>query len=103
MRTYHGLKPAVFWVIVLTSALCVILELVANQVLPHLGVARDACFLGLSLLLAAVFWRFRVPSIWRLVACDSSNSTISEPKAYIRYGSLVMVVVFTITVGRHVV
>jgi hypothetical protein len=44
MRTYHGLKPAVFWVIVLTSALCVILELVANQVLPHLGVARMLAF-----------------------------------------------------------
>lgn len=84
------------------AALCLILELIANHLLPSLSVARDACFLSLALLLSGISWRFRLPWIRRLVACDSSVSTISEPKAYIRYGSLAMVVLFTIAVGRHV-
>ena len=102
MNPRHGLKPTAFYAILVMAALCVILELIANHMLPRLSVARDACFLGLSLLLAGIIWRFRFPQIRRLVACDSSVSTISEPNAYIRYGSLAMVVVFTIAVGKHV-
>ena len=102
MSTRHGLKPAVFWAIVLMAALCVILELVVNHMQPRLGVARDASFFSLSILLAGVIWRFRAPWIRRLVASDSNGATISEPNAFVRYGSLAMVVGFTITVGRHV-
>ena len=101
MNPRHGLKPTAFYAILVMAALCVILD-IANYMLPRLSVARDACFLGLSLLLAGIIWRFRFPQIRRLVACDSSVSTISEPKAYIRYGGLAMVVVFTIAVGKHV-
>jgi hypothetical protein len=102
MKSHHGLKPAALYTLLAVCVLCVILDLVTNLMDARFNLASDVVYLITSFLLTLVSWRFRLPSINRLIATDPKHCSIElEPKAFTRFGCLVLLVCFSAIVGQH--